>query len=421
LNHPKRLLRNGLLASMSFAVLSASSQTLVDDFFAARQFDPDYAAAQAKNQNQRIDISIASAAYYPRANLSVQQLSNESGVRQTFTVRQPLIDVDRWLHLKEVKPREALVELSTLQSDHQLAQNLLSAVRQFVQTREQLRLNDNKAKSIEFQLMSARRALEAGFGTVTDVYDAQLRQSQARAQRFAIQASYENARRSYFSMVGRLPADDHYQLAPHMPLPPLAALDVVTQSALARNPNVLAREWEASITDIGRRRARASLLPSLNASWQKSAFDGRSNTSSGVRLSFELPIELSTVYRTQTAQNNHFAAQEALRSERQRLQNELLTLYNQTLAAQQEVAIRQDAIQAAKLSLQANEKSFEGGVRSQVDVLNAIEALDQSELDYLDARLNLAQNYFKLQLLGSADIESLLVLIQNQLFGATKP
>ena len=83
--------------------------------------------------------------------------------------------------------------------------------------------------------------------------------------------------------------------------------------------------------------------------------------------------------------------------------------------------IRQAAIQAAKLSLEANEKSFEGGVRSQIDVLNAIEALDQTELDYLDARLNLAQNYFKLQLLGSADIESLLVLIHNQLFGVANP
>lgn len=408
-------------AALCMGVGLSWGQTLVDDFLQARQFDPDYTAAAARNANQRIDIAIAATAYYPRANVSFQQLPNESGMRQTFTVRQPLVDADRWLQLKEVEPREALVQLSTLQADHQLAEKLLAVVRQLVQAREQLRLNDTKAESIAFQLDAARRALDAGFGTITDVYDAQLRQVQVRAQRFALQAALENARRSYLSMVGSLPSEQHYQLAPFVPLPALEPLEALTSSALTRNPIVLAREWEATITDIGRRRAKASFLPSLNASWQRSTLDGQSQTSSGVRLSFDLPIELSTFYRTQSAANNHLAAQEALRGARQQLQNELLSLYNQTLAAEQEVAIRRDAIEAARLSLQANEKSFEGGVRSRVDVLNAIEALDQSELDFLEARLNLAENYFKLKLSTAVDLVPLLDLIHHQLFGMAQP
>jgi outer membrane protein TolC len=111
--------------------------------------------------------------------------------------------------------------------------------------------------------------------------------------------------------------------------------------------------------------------------------------------------------------------QEELRNTQLQVQLQVQQLYNDLQAAIQEVTIRRDGVTAAKLSLEANQRSYEGGVRSQLDVLDALQAVNASEAGYLSARLRLAENHFKLSALVATDIRAVLQQVQAMLFNAT--
>jgi protease secretion system outer membrane protein len=65
--------------------------------------------------------------------------------------------------------------------------------------------------------------------------------------------------------------------------------------------------------------------------------------------------------------------------------------------------IQLDAIKAAELSVEANAKSYEGGVRSAVDVLNATQTVFQVKSEYVTAVTTQAENMLGLLHLTSSN------------------
>jgi protease secretion system outer membrane protein len=81
-----------------------------------------------------------------------------------------------------------------------------------------------------------------------------------------------------------------------------------------------------------------------------------------------------------------------------------------------EVAMQQSAVEAAELSVEANEKSFKGGVRSMQDVLTSIEVLYTVKADRVRSMLALADGLLNLRMIegvnaadGLAEVESVLL------------
>jgi len=68
------------------------------------------------------------------------------------------------------------------------------------------------------------------------------------------------------------------------------------------------------------------------------------------------------------------------------------------------LVISAKAIDAAELSVLANSKSFEGGVRSNVDVVNAIQTLFEVKNDYVQSATALALNYLNLLLIAGENL-----------------
>ena len=70
--------------------------------------------------------------------------------------------------------------------------------------------------------------------------------------------------------------------------------------------------------------------------------------------------------------------------------------------------IQLDAIKAAELSVEANAKSYEGGERSAVDVLNATQTVFQVKSEYVTAVTTQTENLLALMNLSSTNpLESL--------------
>lgn len=418
--HRPRLPRLAAALALALSGATAHAANLVDDYLAAARFDPAYAAKQFDGQNMRIEAQIAAGAYYPRAGVTFSQGDSDSGTRRTFRITQPIVDAGRWLTRQEAGPKEALADQLDTQARLELAVRVFNSVRTLTAAREKLALNVANLSALQAQASSARLAQQVGQGTVTDVLDTQLRVTQARAGIQRLRADLLAAERQYASLTGYAPAPGAYPLQPRnlaqLRIPPLT--EIIDQS-LSANPALQAQRLGTQLSQIEARRARAQFLPSLNATVQRSrASNGSTNSINGVVLSFDMPLQHSSLFALQAADNKLLAQQAQERATQDQLLLEIQRLHAQALAAQEEVAITRDGIDAAQASVSANEKSFEGGVRSKIDVLNALQQQLAAREAHLSAQLQLADHLLALQLLSAQDVPTVLGALQQQLFAA---
>jgi len=395
----------------------AHAQGLTTDFLRAQQHDPVYLAALIDNEVGKLQARIAGMAYFPEARLSTSQLENETGSRTTLSITQPILSYDRWLSLKEAEPRLAMAAVKIEQSQFELAQRMFKAVTALVDAREKLALNVSSLRALELQVQSSRRSFELGMGTITDVRDSEVRLAQTKSQSFSLEAALSAAERQYFAIVGQTPLDRSYPLSKLLRPFRLPALDEFMQRAEKRNPGVRVSELNASLAEISTRRARAALYPSVVASVRQSQIGGNPAVSNaGIALRMEVPLQAGTVFKGAMADLDLNKTQELARNAILQVRLDVERLYRQVEAAQSELVARAEAIQAAQLSFEANEQSFKGGVRTQVDVLNALQALFQSRSDYSAAQLRLGESLLNLLVASAEDADLALRQVQDRIF-----
>jgi protease secretion system outer membrane protein len=392
------------------------SSNLLSDYQAARKNDAAFAASFADYQTGNLQARMAGSAYYPEGKFSRSQLSNESSDRQTLSITQPLLSADRWLSLKEVEPRSGIAETTLSKNQNELAQRLFKVVSALSDARERLLLNQVNIEALQAQTESAQRAYQLGMGTVTDVYDAQVRIAQARSLALSLRASLQAAERQYDTMVGVRPLLSSYTLVKQMPELKLPALDSFLDQARRGNSSIRQSELATQLGEITRKRSKAVYLPSINAAMQRSQSGDSISTSAGVALRLEIPLDMGGYLRWQTADLDLQKLRDTERQVKQQVELDIQRLYSEVESSLLELSIRAEGIKAAEQSVNANEQSFKGGVRSKLDVLNALQALHQSKSDYVTALLQLGERLLSLQINGAVDMDLALKQVQAQLF-----
>ena len=397
----------------------AVAQSLLLDLDRARANDPDFATALTDDDRARLDARIAGMAYYPRARFSATQLDNESAGRQTFSVTQPIIDPARWFTRQELAPRLRAADAQLSARTQQLAVDVFQIVGEFVRAREKLRLTFATIAALEDELRSAEQRFQRGVGTITDVYDARLKLAEARASRLAQQAALDTARRQYAATMGEYPADNAYHLRPSQTRIEVPQLDALLAQALTYNPRITVARVGIELSDLDRRRSRAEYLPSVNARVQRSWSDGDQRSSSGVILSLDLPLDAARVFRGRSVELDGLRARQQARATEQQIELDVRRLHSTLDAAQARLQTLREAIAAAELSLEATERSFRGGVRSKIDVINAILALDNARSNEIEALIALGETWLALQLLAAIDHDHALQALQSYFFEGT--
>lgn len=399
-----------------FSPCVSFSSNLLLDYQSARKNDALFAASFADYQTGHIQARMAGAAYLPEARFSRSQLANEGSDRQTFSITQPLISADRWLSLQEVEPRSAMADAVLDKNQYELAQRLFKVVSALSEARERLLLNQVNIDALQAQTESAQRAYQLGMGTVTDVYDAQVRIAQARSQTLNLRASLQAAERQYETIVGVRPLLQSYNLVKQVSELKLPKLDSLLDQARRGNPSIRHSELGTVVGEITRKRSKSVYLPSLNASMQRSQSGDSTTTSSGVVLRLDVPLDMGGYLRWQTADLDLQKLRDTERQVKQQVELDIERLYSEVESSMSELGIRSEGIKAAQQSVNANEQSFKGGVRSKLDVLNALQALHQSKSDYVTALLQLGERLLNLQISGAVDIDLALKQVQAQLF-----
>lgn len=419
MTHPTGGIEKTLLSAVILLAFPTilNAQNLLKDFEKSRDFDPTFAAARIENQSGQLDAKIASMAFYPSARTSLSQLDNENSDRTTISITQPILSYEKWLTLKEVDPKLALAGAKLEQSQYDLAQRLFKAVYTLVDAREKLALNDNSMTALQAQALSARSAFELGMGTVTDVRDTEVRLAQVRSQSFVLQAANAAAERQYMALVGHPPSINAYILKFRLNAFDLPPIQDFMARAEQRSPALRSNTVSITLAEIAKRKTLSAFFPSVNAFVQRSQLGSNPATvNSGVGLRMDIPIQANSFFKGTSADLDLNKAQELERNTRQQIKLDVERFYNQLQAVQSELAVRVEAIKASELSLDANEQSFKGGVRTKLDVLNALQALYQARADYASAQLRLGEAYLSLLTVSATDAHESLKQIDDLLF-----
>ncbi len=405
--------QKGRLATQE--AIAAGGLDIVSSFELGQRNDATYREAIAEHDSNRQIANQTIAAYLPTAGYNYQNIPTETGARHVVSVTQPVINVAGVATLRERGPRRRYADATLSVGAQDLATRLMTAVTDIIKANEATTLNDVKINSLKGQADRADRLYKRGLGTVTDARDIEVRYEQALANRALLKSDQIAAAQRMRSITGSLPPDKAFVL-PAKPGPiELSSVDAYLARQEEDNPALKAARETEHISKLESDRIRASFLPTVGVSATYTRYQGINDTYVG--LSVNAPLNGSTIFQASQARATVRKSYEERRQAEEKARTELQRLHALVDGGYQALLISGKAIESAKLSVEANSKSYEGGVRTSVDVVNAIQTQFEVQNAYVQSAATLAQNYLNLLLLAGEDPEDALAATQKFLLG----
>lgn len=396
-----QLIRAAVTVAILFLCSAVKSQTFEQSVRAASNADAQYAAALAAVTGRRVQANQAGAAYYPSAAINYNQADVTNGGRSTrsASLTQPLISYDRYLTLQQADPLAALAEADLAQAKNDLALRVFNTMADIVRYREQIRALTVQINGLEEQLRRATRMRDLGQGTVTDVSDFQVRVAIAQANRVSVQNSLSAAERAYTLLTG-LKANVPIIEADVPVWADTRNLDELMDYVRQSSPQARTASINVDLARIAVRRVAAQYLPQVSAQIARATTTGiTSGDTTRIAITLTAPLGLSPYYDNQRAGAELLRTEETLRYTQDSLTTEITRLDAAVSAYRGELLIRRQAVDGARLSVDANVRSFQGGVKTNIDVITSYQTLADAEVSLVNTRLNLSDAELRLKLL----------------------
>jgi protease secretion system outer membrane protein len=377
------------------------AQNLPQDFEKALTFDPTYQSAKADYEVGQRNVKQLRSVFYPEATFNTQRLATDTAGRTSVSVTQPLLDAQRWFTLGQAAPQQLLAEASLQSRLQDLAMRLVKAANAIVVANENIKLNVAKMDALDQQALAAKRKLQLGQGTITDVRDIEVKASQAKAQQISIATQLQNALKQYEAITGVLPVANQFVLpTTHSPYG-IKTLANYTEQALREGPNVLVARYSVEIAEFEVKKIKASFLPAVSAQYSFSESGGGTTNNSYVGVGMTVPLKAGTFYGIDAAQASVVKTQESLRETESKVRLEADRLVALVSSGMEALRIQREAIAAAELSVEANRQSYQGGVRTALDVINALQTVYQVKSEYVGLATAQSENILSLILLAA--------------------
>jgi protease secretion system outer membrane protein len=401
-----------LMVATLFAPLPAYSMDLVGSFMAAKDADPGYQAAKADKNATTSQAISGRLSYLPNYMYTRQQLPTLASPNLTQTLTQPIFNASLAAQVGQGGPTMVLAGSNFQSKTNELAQKTLNAVNQIVLSIEAIKANDSQINSLESQYKGAQRKYELGQGTVTDLLDVQVKFEQAKANDLTLKANLKGARDQFMAITGHYPESNDFILPNKHEDFKVDPLDVILAKVEKENPSNISARANESIAKYDIAKATGSVLPTVSYVLQKTNYNNVVSNNNGIAIS--IPIDANSYADTYTS----YAKAQA--SSSNRLQTETQTkveaqkLHALVEAGLESLKIKWKAMDTARLSVTANQKSYEAGVKSTTDVLIAIQTLYQARNEYAQAATNQASNLMNLLLVAAENPDE--VVQKTQLF-----
>ena len=443
---PRTRLASACLVLLGMAAaLPAWSLDLRQAYEAAYENDATIRAARAGAQASREKLPQARAQQRPNVSLNAsrnhndltsktqnmlgQQQTNENKYysgSQSLSVRQPLYRPYLSALVRQAQAQVEDADAALERDEQTLVTRVGEAYFDALLAQDQVLLIEAQKATYATQLDAARKGLQAGTGTRTDIDEAQARLDLTLAQELEALQNVEFTRRRLESLMGR-PVDvlaslDVQRFNPTAPIPGL--VDAWVERAEQASPELQSLRAQLDAAGMEVEKAQAGHKPTLDAvaQWSRSNSDTVTsvnqrydNKSIGLQLSVPLyagGYVSSTVRQAVAAQER---AREALEATRRdlgvRVQSEFRGMTEGVLRVQ---ALEQ-AVRSAEQAVLSNQKSFQAGSRTMVDVLNAQQQKTTAQRDLAQARYLYLVSRLRLQALAGEDRQASIAQVNSAL------
>ncbi len=341
------------------------------------------------------------------------------------TLRQSIFRWENWVTL-----RRADREVAQAEVDYQAAQQdliLRAAERYFnvLAAKDTLTAAEATYEALGRQLEQAEKRFEVGLIAITDVQDSKSAYDSATAA--VIQAKRNLATQQEF--LRELTGDSFDTLAKPGPKLPLVAPDPADEEAwvklaMDQNLRLASSRLAADITRDDISFQRGGHYPSIDLVVSR----GNSDVSGDSTFSFEDPVtgqpvatispldsntddtfvglQLTvpiysggaTSSRVRQAEYRHRAARERLERTARETERDTRDSYLGVMSEMSRVQALEQAVESAKVALQATEAGYEVGTRTTVDVLDARRRLFEAETNFARSRYDYLINVVRLRL-----------------------
>ncbi len=326
---------------------------------------------------------------------------------QTVTLRQPLYRSYLTAQYRQAQAQTQDADDVLAQEEQDLAVRVCSAYFEALLNQEQLALVLAQQTAYQTQLAAARKSLELGAGTRTDVDEAQARLDMSVANEIEARQNGDYTLHQLHTLVNQ-PIDGLARLAPDALALATSQPDTVqswieTAERTSHHLRSLQAQVESARAEVDK--AQSGHLPTLDATaqWSRSVSESTTNLQSsyvnnsvGLQLSIPLYAGGQVSSGVRQAQALLVRAQQLLEAGRRELAVNVHKEFRAVTESMARAQALEQALRSAGQLVLSNQKSVKGGSRTLVDVLNAeqqrvqvLRDLAQSRAMHLLARIRL--------------------------------
>ncbi len=377
---------------------------------AQAQLMPNVAINLGRNKND-IDRKQESA-FGQDVDFSEQYFS----YNQTLQLRQPLFRMPLFAGLRQaghvVDDAEATLERAL----QELGSRVAGAYMDALLAQDALELVLKQKAVTTTQLDAARKSLTAGFGTRTDIDEAQARLDMNTADELSARQHVEFTRRQLEILIDQPVNTLAHVDAERLPLLPPEPADVAEWIKIAEDnsPEVRALRARLATARAEIDKARGGHYPTVDAVAQVSRSGSENVTSPsssytnhliGVQVNIPLFAGGYVNSTTRQAVAEHVRAEETLEAARRDLAVRVHREHRGVTEGVLRVKALEQAVRSARQLVQSSKRSFEAGSRTMVDVLNAEQQLQTTLRDLAEARYLYLVSRIRLRALVGQDRE----------------
>ena len=407
-----------LIALLLVSTPLKAAENLLNLYQAALNYDAQYKGIVANTQADREEIEKAGALFYPKAQLSgsigrgntdrtTQSLSGAIDTHLTYntqnlalTVKQPIFNKETMAIYRSaqayVKGKESLLQ-SEVSS---LITRIANAYFELLYAEEKSTVAQNQIVALSQQLDQANKRYQHGAGTITEISEAQASLDIAQADLVEAKNSADAYRLTLSNMTGR-EVGDLAKLNPdkisniNMGF---ESLEYWLKTAMDNNPEIIAAKYAVEVAQQEVEKKQAGHYPTLDLVGARSYSENDSNNTIGaqfdtttVALQFSMPLYAGGYVNASVRQSldKVEAAKENLNLKTRDINTNIKKYFQQMQSEQLSIQAYLQAVKSSDIALDGTSKSFIGGLRTNIDVLNAQQRLYEN-------RLKLSKSYYVL-------------------------
>ena len=447
-------LKNVVAGALAASAMAVCAQTSVMDFKqvyqAALEQDANIRASRAAADSGRERLPQARAGLLPQVSANAGRNFNDLNStspnilgaltttndkyfsdNRAVQLRQPLMNMQRWLQFEQAKSMVAESEASLDRDLQNLVVRVAGAYFEYLMADEQLDLVLAQKKLYTSLVDAAKKGLAAGSGTRTDIDDAQARLDMASAQELEARQNQDQTRRQLEVLINQ-PVSSVAKLnvsALKLVGPEPANLDAWTLKAEQNSPEMKAMQARLDAARREVSKSQAGHLPTLDAvaQWSNSGSENITRINSryenkSIGLQLNVPLfsggYVNSTIRQAVAEQTR--AEETLEALRRDLGVRVHKEFRGVTEGVLRVRALEQAVRSAEQMMQSTQMSLKAGSRTQLDVLNAQQQYTMALRDLAQARFVYLMSKVKLASLAGDDAVASVDAVNASLVGVAK-